>query len=96
MEQKEIGSQKKDEACGRKVEQGHAGLCVNHYKEFLVGTLNTNKADPVNILSLEEMKRLLEREEKNIPTLKEGERESHYRKRIACYIKEKVPLKRNR
>ncbi|XP_069114483.1 uncharacterized protein [Argopecten irradians] len=96
MEQKEIDSSKKDEACGREVLKGHAGLCVNHYKEYLVGILNKNRADPINILMVDEMKNLLEREEKNVPSQKEGERDGHYRKRLASYIKEKLPIKQNR
>ncbi|XP_060066432.1 uncharacterized protein LOC132546733 [Ylistrum balloti] len=96
MEQKEMDSHKKDEPCGREVLRGHAGLCVNHYKEYLVGILNKNKADPVNILSVGEMKNLLEREEKNIPVQREGERDGQYRKRLVSYIKEKLPIKRNR
>ncbi|OWF56472.1 uncharacterized protein LOC110446780 [Mizuhopecten yessoensis] len=96
MEQKELDSRKKDEPCGRDVLKGHAGLCINHYKEYLVGILNKNKADPINILTLDEMKNLLEREEKNIPPQKEGERDTQYRRRLASYIKEKLPIRRPR
>ncbi|XP_033753784.1 LOW QUALITY PROTEIN: E3 ubiquitin-protein ligase RNF31-like [Pecten maximus] len=96
MEQKEIDSNKKDEACGRDVSKGHAGLCVIHYKEYLVGVLNKNKADPINILSVNEMKNLLEREEKNIPLQRDEERDGQYRRRLVSYIKEKLPIKRHR
>ncbi|XP_046562872.1 uncharacterized protein LOC124271750 [Haliotis rubra] len=60
MEQKdgEVGS-RQDEACGKEVKEGNAGLCSVHYKEYLVGLINRHKLDPVNIMNTEQMHRLI-------------------------------------
>ncbi|KAK3086203.1 hypothetical protein FSP39_015157 [Pinctada imbricata] len=82
MEQKEINDAKQDEACGREIQQGHAGLCLTHYKEYLVGLINKNKLDPVHMMKVEELVRLIERDEKTPPQKKGTDREAQYRKRL--------------
>ncbi|XP_062593006.1 uncharacterized protein LOC134254512 isoform X1 [Saccostrea cucullata] len=94
MELKDIHEGKKDEACGKDVTAGHAGLCVLHYKEYLVNLINKNKIDPVHIMNINEMIRLIEREEKTPPQRKPTYQESQYRKKLIQFIKEKIPLQR--
>lgn len=92
MEQKEDPEGKRDEACGREVQEGFAGLCMIHYKEYLVSLINKRNLDPVAIMSVEAMKRLIEREEKKVPERKGNEAEAKYRKRLEQFIREIEPL----
>ncbi|KAJ8303183.1 hypothetical protein KUTeg_019579 [Tegillarca granosa] len=94
MEQKEYTEGKQDEACGKDIEEGHAGLCLLHYKEYLVGLIRQHKIDPVAIMTLDEMINLLKREEKHVSQRKQQETDPQYRKRLKQSIKEKIPLKR--
>ncbi|KAL5021065.1 hypothetical protein ScPMuIL_000220 [Solemya velum] len=64
MEQKDLGQ--KEEACNKDVEVGCAGLCSNHYKEYLVGLINKHKVDPASILTNAELKICLTRHD--VPT----------------------------
>ncbi|ESO87906.1 hypothetical protein LOTGIDRAFT_52443, partial [Lottia gigantea] len=55
MEQKERShSSNYDEACGKEVKEGWAGLCIDHYKEYLVGLINKHNLDPLNVIQAEE------------------------------------------
>ena len=54
----------------------------NHYKEYLVDLINKNKVDPVYIMNISEMIRLIEREEKTPPQRKPAYQESQYRKKL--------------
>lgn len=94
MELKDVHEGKKDEACGKDVIAGHAGLCGSHYKEYLVNLINRNKVDPVYIMDVSEMIRLIEREEKTPPQRKPTYQESQYRKKLIQFIKDKIPLQR--
>ncbi|XP_052234054.1 uncharacterized protein LOC127846658 isoform X8 [Dreissena polymorpha] len=94
MEQKESGVQKKDEACGNETSPGMAGLCSNHYKEYLVSLINKNKIDPIEIMDMDALKILIERDEKQMPPLNKNETEAAYRKRIEKFIKDKLKLHR--
>ncbi|KAK3603441.1 hypothetical protein CHS0354_009421 [Potamilus streckersoni] len=94
MEQKEYGADKKDEPCGKELQNGMAGLCVGHYKEYLVGMINKNKLDPVSIMSADKLKIFIERNEKHVPKRANNENEAHYRTKLIKFIQEKFPLTR--
>ncbi|XP_063439379.1 uncharacterized protein LOC134720797 [Mytilus trossulus] len=94
MEQKEDPEGKRDEACGREVEEGFAGLCKIHYKEYLVSLINKRNVDPVAMMSVDAIKRLIEREEKKVPEKKANETDAKYRKRLEQFIREIEPLNR--
>ncbi|XP_053402115.1 uncharacterized protein LOC123548578 isoform X2 [Mercenaria mercenaria] len=94
MEQKEYGPQKKDEPCGKDTKKGMAGLCEDHYKEYLVGLINKNKLDPLAMMTLPQMKILIERNEKEMPKPKQNEGEGAYKRRVYQFIKEKWQLHR--
>lgn len=57
-------------------------LLRSHYKEYLVNLINRNKVDPVYIMDVSEMIRLIEREEKTPPQRKPTYQESQYRKKL--------------
>ncbi|KAL8619465.1 hypothetical protein ACOMHN_011816 [Nucella lapillus] len=92
IEQKEFDWGKSDEFCGRDTTQGHAGLCVMHYKEYLVGLINRHHVDPVTILTLDELKTLLKRCDLPAPKPSTNETQANYRKRLVKLVKDKVPL----
>lgn len=94
MEQKEDPEGKRDETCGREVEEGFAGLCKIHYKEYLVSLINKKNVDPVAMMSVDAIKRLIEREEKKVPEKKANEADAKYRKRLEQIIREIEPLHR--
>ncbi|XP_071091863.1 E3 ubiquitin-protein ligase RNF31-like isoform X1 [Haliotis cracherodii] len=95
MEQKdgEVGS-RQDEACGKEVMEGNAGLCSVHYKEYLVGLINRHKLDPVNIMSSEQMHRLISRTEIAEQKKNDTETQIQFNNRLTTFIKQKIPLKR--
>ena len=64
----------------------------SHYKEYLVGLINKNKVDPVDIMGVQELERCFARRGKQAPKPR-NENEGQYRKRLAqvtdnllCYI----------
>ncbi|XP_066520072.1 interferon regulatory factor 9 [Hoplias malabaricus] len=54
MEQKD-GSQVFDAPCGIETQEGHAGLCVKHYIEYLVSLINAHSLDPALQMDYEEL-----------------------------------------
>lgn len=94
MEQKEYGANKKDEACGKDTQKGMAGLCQIHYKEYLVGLINKNKLDPVDIMGVRELDRCFARMGKLAPKLNKNENEPQYKLRLAKLVRENFPLRR--
>ena len=57
-------------------------LCSGHYKEYLVGLINKNHIDPVVIMTVDELKKLLKRREVTCPKVSSNEMEANYRKRL--------------
>lgn len=94
IEQKEFDSCKCDEPCGKDTPEGHAGLCLTHYKEYLVGLINKNNIDPVTSMTLDETKKLLARVEVQCPKMTKNENEASYRKRFIKFVVDKIPLPR--
>ena len=54
-----------------------------HYKEYLVGLINKNKVDPVDIMGVKELERCFIRMGKPAPKLNKNENEQQYKKRLA-------------
>lgn len=54
-----------------------------HYKEYLVGLINKNKVDPVDIMGVKELERCFIRMGKQAPKLNKNENEQQYKKRLA-------------
>ncbi|XP_064611767.1 E3 ubiquitin-protein ligase lubel-like [Liolophura sinensis] len=82
QEQKELSDRWKDEACGREVKEGHAGLCQLHYKEYLVDLINKNNIDPVDIMDVDKIKNLLIKMEKATPAMAKNEGRAVYHRRL--------------
>ncbi|KAH3769409.1 hypothetical protein DPMN_170676 [Dreissena polymorpha] len=60
----------------------YLAIFSNHYKEYLVSLINKNKIDPIEIMDMDALKILIERDEKQMPPLNKNETEAAYRKRI--------------
>ncbi|GFN77187.1 E3 ubiquitin-protein ligase rnf31 [Plakobranchus ocellatus] len=95
MEQKEFaGDTKKDENCGRDALQGGAGLCENHYKEYLVMLINNHNLDPVSLMSKDEMEVLLGRYDLPVPSMRSRITPEAYKASLVKLIQEKLPLRK--
>ncbi|XP_013410818.1 uncharacterized protein LOC106173998 [Lingula anatina] len=92
MEQKETVDGLKDEFCGRQVPPRYAGLCEIHYKEYLVSLINRHHIDPLIILSLNEIKVVLGRVDKQPLKRNKGEKDPDYKKRLIEFVQREVPL----
>ncbi|KAI4885278.1 hypothetical protein NFI96_013677 [Prochilodus magdalenae] len=54
LEQKD-GAQVLDVPCGIQTQEGHAGLCIKHYREYLVSLINAHSLDPAVLMDVEEL-----------------------------------------
>ncbi|XP_060677285.1 E3 ubiquitin-protein ligase RNF31-like isoform X2 [Hemiscyllium ocellatum] len=82
MEQREVGDSLTDAPCGAEAQDGHAGLCESHYKEYLVSRINSHSLDPAELFSEEELQRHLARCGRGQPPRASGEDEAAYRNRL--------------
>lgn len=57
-------------------------FCRTHYKEYLVSLINKHKIDPLEIMSLQQMKILIQRNELEPPKLQANSTEERYRKLV--------------
>ncbi|XP_047205214.1 E3 ubiquitin-protein ligase RNF31 [Girardinichthys multiradiatus] len=55
MEQKDEGGQQADSPCGGQTQPGQAGLCMKHYREYLVSLINGNSVDPAVLYETQEL-----------------------------------------
>jgi hypothetical protein len=94
MLQKEVGSQKVDEECGDKCDVGHAGLCLKHYKEYLVCKINEEEIDPAEFMDVGEISATLMREDKQVPVKNAGEQDGPYLQRLLEHLKKEIELKK--
>ena len=53
-----------------------------HYKEYLVSLINKNKVDPIELYNENKIKRILEREEMEVPQRNDDEEEEEYTERL--------------
>ncbi|XP_043960918.1 E3 ubiquitin-protein ligase RNF31 [Gambusia affinis] len=55
MEQKDEGGQPADSPCGLQTQPGQAGLCMKHYREYLVSLINDHSLDPAVLYETQEL-----------------------------------------
>ncbi|XP_054915454.1 E3 ubiquitin-protein ligase RNF31 isoform X2 [Poeciliopsis prolifica] len=55
MEQKDEGGQTADSPCGLQTQPGQAGLCMKHYREYLVSLINDHSLDPAVLYETQEL-----------------------------------------
>ncbi|KAM4544175.1 E3 ubiquitin-protein ligase RNF31 [Fundulus diaphanus] len=90
MEQKDEGGQQTDSPCGVQTQPGQAGLCMKHYKEYLVSLINDNCLDPAVLYKTQELVTACERHLIDA-TRAEGEDDNAYNTRLLKKLME-VPL----
>ncbi|EDL36276.1 E3 ubiquitin-protein ligase RNF31 [Mus musculus] len=92
MEQKEVHSGFRDEACGKETPPGYAGLCQAHYKEYLVSLINAHSLDPATLYEVEELETATIRYLHLAPQPADGEDLPAYQARLLQKLREEVPL----
>lgn len=92
MEQKEVPSGFRDEACGKETPPGYAGLCQAHYKEYLVSLINAHSLDPATLYEVEELETATVRYLHLTPQPVDGEDLPVYQARLLQKLREEVPL----
>ncbi|XP_067173275.1 LOW QUALITY PROTEIN: E3 ubiquitin-protein ligase RNF31-like [Apteryx mantelli] len=93
LEQKETPAGLRDEACGKEVLPGHAGLCLAHYKEYLVRRINERRLDPAPLYSLPELRAAAERHLPAPPPPRAAaEPPAAYRRRLLQCLAQEAPL----
>ncbi|XP_035985685.1 E3 ubiquitin-protein ligase RNF31 [Fundulus heteroclitus] len=90
MEQKDEGGQQTDSPCGVQTQPGQAGLCMKHYKEYLVSLINDNCLDPAVLYKTQELVTACERHQLDA-TRTDGEDDNVYNARLLKKLME-VPL----
>uniref|UniRef100_UPI00358DE18C E3 ubiquitin-protein ligase RNF31 isoform X2 n=1 Tax=Myxine glutinosa TaxID=7769 RepID=UPI00358DE18C len=93
MEQKDDPNGFRDEECGREVPDYQAGLCTNHYKEYLVSLITRESLDPVALYLVKDATLELQRNDLPLPPQKPNESQEDYLLRLKHMIQEKIPLK---
>ncbi|XP_076270641.1 linear Ubiquitin E3 ligase isoform X1 [Rhynchophorus ferrugineus] len=81
-----------DTVCNNEVVTGQAGLCRQHYVEYLVGLIGKHKLDPISILDLVEVSQELRRRGKALPERGPWCDDKQYREMCAKIVMEQVPL----
>ncbi|XP_064359403.1 E3 ubiquitin-protein ligase RNF31 isoform X2 [Dromaius novaehollandiae] len=92
LEQKETAAGLRDEPCGKEAPPGHAGLCLAHYKEYLVRVINERRLDPAPLYSLPELRAAAERHLPAPPPRRPAEPDAAYRRRLLQCLAEEAPL----
>ncbi|XP_015789646.2 LOW QUALITY PROTEIN: uncharacterized protein LOC107366537 [Tetranychus urticae] len=87
MEQKEYPEGLKDMPCGSNLET--AGVCKQHYIEYLGGLIFEHGIDPIEIFTEDELIHVLRRSNVTLPTKKYGQ---DYRNILCETIKKECPL----
>ncbi|XP_066586351.1 microtubule-associated protein futsch [Prorops nasuta] len=90
--QKETPAGVVDAICNSDVVAGHAGLCRQHYVEYLAGLVLNGKLDPVTIFDLNEAKQELRRRGKVPPAKDQEMSERDYLDACIQIVRKEIPL----
>ncbi|XP_011310106.1 uncharacterized protein LUBEL isoform X2 [Fopius arisanus] len=90
--QKETPTGVVDAICNADVVENHAGLCRQHYVEYLAGLVLKAKLDPVEIFDLNEAKQELRRRGKVPPAKAQEISEMEYLRVCIQVVQEEIPL----
>ncbi|CAH4006462.1 unnamed protein product [Pieris brassicae] len=81
-----------DTTCGNEVASGNAGLCKNHYLEYLSRLVRNKKIEPLPILGVDDLETLVRRAAMRLPPRPYGSLEGVYKRNLLQIVKEKIPL----
>ncbi|KAG7200340.1 hypothetical protein KM043_017799 [Ampulex compressa] len=90
--QKETPTGVVDAVCNSDIVEGHAGLCRQHYIEYLAGLVLKGKLDPVTIFDLNEAKQELRRRGKVPPAKDQEMSERDYLEACIQVVQKEIPL----
>ncbi|XP_025074899.1 uncharacterized protein LOC105430571 [Pogonomyrmex barbatus] len=90
--QKETPTGVVDAVCNSDVVEGHAGLCRQHYIEYLAGLVLKGRLDPVAIFDLNDAKQELRRRGKVPPAKDQEMSERDYLEACIQVVKKEIPL----
>ncbi|XP_039308774.1 E3 ubiquitin-protein ligase lubel isoform X3 [Solenopsis invicta] len=90
--QKETPTGVVDAVCNSDVVEGHAGLCRQHYIEYLAGLVLKGRLDPVAIFDLNDAKQELRRRGKVPPAKDQEMSERDYLQACIQVVKQEIPL----
>nr|XP_034190080.1 E3 ubiquitin-protein ligase lubel isoform X6 [Osmia lignaria] len=90
--QKETPTGVVDAICNSDVVEGHAGLCRQHYIEYLAGLVLKGKLDPVAIFDLNDAKQELRRRGKVPPAKDQEMSERDYLEACIQVVRKEIPL----
>ncbi|XP_070526173.1 E3 ubiquitin-protein ligase lubel isoform X9 [Cardiocondyla obscurior] len=90
--QKETPTGVVDAVCNSDVVEGHAGLCRQHYIEYLTGLVLKGRLDPVAIFDLNDAKQELRRRGKVPPAKDQEMSERDYLEACIQVVKQEIPL----
>ncbi|XP_020284308.1 uncharacterized protein LOC109854998 isoform X3 [Pseudomyrmex gracilis] len=90
--QKETPTGVVDAVCNSDVVEGHAGLCRQHYIEYLAGLVLKSRLDPVAIFDLNDAKQELRRRGKVPPAKGQEMSERDYLEACIQVVKREIPL----
>ncbi|XP_033122782.1 E3 ubiquitin-protein ligase RNF31-like [Anneissia japonica] len=92
QEQKDTPNGLTDEKCGKAVKGKNAGLCEVHYKEYLVGLINTKHIDPAETFDAHRLKICITRHEMRVPDRRPQESEENYKQRLLKVVQDEFPI----
>ncbi|XP_028026296.1 uncharacterized protein LOC114240044 isoform X2 [Bombyx mandarina] len=81
-----------DGVCGSEAPANYAGLCKNHYLEYLSRTVRRHGVDPLPILGVDDLETLVRRAALRLPPRPYGSLEGLYKRGLIEIVKEKIPL----
>ncbi|XP_054014611.1 E3 ubiquitin-protein ligase lubel isoform X1 [Hylaeus anthracinus] len=90
--QKETPTGVVDAVCNSDVVEGHAGLCRQHYIEYLAGLILKGRLDPVAIFDLNDAKQELRRRGKVPPAKDQEMSERDYLEACIQVVRKEIPL----
>ncbi|CAH2104287.1 unnamed protein product [Euphydryas editha] len=81
-----------DTTCGSEVQSNQAGLCKNHYLEYLSRLVRSQNIDPLPILGVDDLETLVRRAALRLPPRPYGSLEGLYKRGLTEIVREKIPL----
>ncbi|XP_050670397.1 E3 ubiquitin-protein ligase lubel-like [Leptidea sinapis] len=81
-----------DTTCGSEVLPNQAGLCKNHYLEYLSRLVRSKSVDPLPILGVDDLETLVRRAALRPPPRPYGSLDGLYKRGLIEIVKEKIPL----
>ncbi|PNF20071.1 hypothetical protein B7P43_G05255 [Cryptotermes secundus] len=90
--QKETPAGMIDTVCNGDTAEGQAGLCRQHYTEYLVGLIARHKVDPISIFDLTDIQQEIRRRGMALPAKGANTTDDEYRILCAKVVQERIPL----